>query len=99
MPATQSGTNCSCERGEFADIDNEKGEDRLVFPSPSDTNRTQTCNLLIRSQMLYSIKLWCQSFCFASAKIGHFLRTTKYFANFFIKNSKKFIYALFQLFD
>ncbi len=24
-----------------------------------DTDRTQTCNLLIRSQMLYSIKLRC----------------------------------------
>ena len=23
-----------------------------------DSNRTQTCNLLIRSQMLYSIELW-----------------------------------------
>ena len=26
----------------------------------SDSNRTQTCNLLIRSQMLYSIELWSQ---------------------------------------
>ena len=26
-----------------------------------DTDRTQTCNLLIRSQMLYSIKLRCRS--------------------------------------
>ncbi len=60
----------------------------MIFPSSCDTNRTQTCNLLIRSQMLYSIKLWCQSFVFASAKIGHFLRTTKYFANFFIKKFK-----------
>ena len=25
---------------------------------PGDSNRTQTCNLLIRSQMLYSIELW-----------------------------------------
>ncbi len=27
----------------------------------SDSNRIQTCNLLIRSQMLYSVKLWSQS--------------------------------------
>ena len=29
----------------------------------SDSNRTQTCNLLIRSQMLYSIELWSQMPC------------------------------------
>ena len=29
----------------------------------SDSNRTQTCNLLIRSQMLYSIELWSQLPC------------------------------------
>ncbi len=29
----------------------------------SDTDRTQTCNLLIRSQMLYSIKLRCLADC------------------------------------
>ncbi len=28
-----------------------------------DTDRTQTCNLLIRSQMLYSIKLRCRTPC------------------------------------
>ena len=28
-----------------------------------DSNRTQTCNLLIRSQMLYSIELWSQVPC------------------------------------
>ena len=28
--------------------------------SLGDSNRTQTCNLLIRSQMLYSIELWSQ---------------------------------------
>ena len=34
-------------------------EKHLPFP-PCDTDRTQTCNLLIRSQMLYSIKLRCR---------------------------------------
>ncbi len=32
-----------------------------------DTDRTQTCNLLIRSQMLYSIKLRCR---IANANVG-----------------------------
>ncbi len=30
-----------------------------VVETECDTDRTQTCNLLIRSQMLYSIKLRC----------------------------------------
>ena len=36
---------------------------------PCDADRTQTCNLLIRSQMLYSIKLRRLSFI-ASANVG-----------------------------
>ena len=40
-------------------------EKHLPFP-PCDTDRTQTCNLLIRSQMLYSVELRNQSFAFIS---------------------------------
>ena len=39
---------------------------RLLIVTPwfwSDTDRIQTCDLLIRSQMLYSAKLRCLSFC------------------------------------
>ena len=51
--------------------------------SSSDTDRTQTCNLLIRSQMLYSIKLRCR---IASANVGRKLELCKLFDE---KNQKK----------
>ncbi|MCM1406415.1 MAG: hypothetical protein NC210_08345, partial [[Clostridium] fimetarium] len=43
------------------------------------------CNLLIRSQMLYSVELANQScpFRFASAKLRHFFETAKFFHHFF----------------
>ena len=41
---------------------------------PCDTDRTQTCNLLIRSQMLYSIKLRCR---IANANVGQKSETRK----------------------
>ena len=43
----------------------------------SDSHRLQTCNLLIRSQMLYSVEL-ANHFCFASAKLGNIFERTKY---------------------
>ena len=33
----------------------------VTISQHGDSNRIQTCNLLIRSQMLYSVKLWSQS--------------------------------------
>ena len=38
-----------------------------LIPQSSDPHRIQTCNLLIRSQMLYSVELGDQSFYSASA--------------------------------
>ena len=54
----------------------------------SDADRTQTCNLLIRSQMLYSIKLRRLSFI-ASAKIERIFILCKYLARKILKNLKK----------
>jgi hypothetical protein len=48
-------------------------EKHLPFPL-CDTDRTQTCNLLIRSQMLYSIKLRCR---IANANVGQKSETRK----------------------
>ena len=62
--------------------------------SLSDSDRIQTCNLLIRSQVLYSVEL--RNHCYgcklsnellhcwiASAKVGLFPQTTKCFTIFF----------------
>ena len=54
----------------------------------SDADRTQTCNLLIRSQMLYSIKLRRLSLI-ASAKIERIFILCKYLARKILKNLKK----------
>ena len=51
-----------------------------------DLDRIQTCNLLIRSQMLYSVELRgrCrQRFRLTSAKVRHFFIPANYFAIFF----------------
>ncbi len=48
-----------------------------------DSDRTQTCNLLIRSQMLYSIKLRSR---FASANIVYFCALCKFFFEKSLKN-------------
>ncbi len=48
-----------------------------------DSDRTQTCNLLIRSQMLYSIKLRSR-FAIANIDIfGRIAKQIKFFFNFF----------------
>ena len=52
-----------------------------------DSRGIQTRNLLIRSQMLYSVELGSLSShhsCFASAKVRTFFESTKFFALFFI---------------
>ena len=51
-----------------------------------DSYRIQTCNLLIRSQMLYSVELRSRLFFFCDAKLGTFLILCKFFDNFFQKN-------------
>ena len=49
-----------------------------------DSYRIQTCNLLIRSQMLYSVELMSHCrFGFATAKLGLFFLPAKLFCLFF----------------
>ncbi len=58
-----------------------------MWTSPlSDSYRIQTCNLLIRSQMLYSVELRSRlaSALFASAKLLHFYFTCKFFAKILV---------------
>ena len=50
-----------------------------------DSDRIQTCNLLIRSQMLYSVELRSRYFSFASAKVYTILLSRKFLGNFFQK--------------
>ena len=45
------------------------------------------CNLLIRSQMLYSVELRSRLFFFCDAKLRTFLILCKFFDNFFQKKS------------
>ena len=61
-----------------------------------DSYRIQTCNLLIRSQMLYSVELrshHCANFMkslsisFATAKLISFLVVAKFFYDFFAVNN------------
>ena len=51
----------------------------------SDSNRIQTYNLLIRSQMLYSVELWSHCFLNCDAKVGFFFESTNTFAFFLQK--------------
>ena len=67
----------------------------------SDSCRIQTCNLLIRSQMLYSIELTNHahrslSFPFATAKLVYFFESAKFFEHFFKINIQFHIFHLFQ---
>ena len=59
---------------------------KFFFSEVCDSYRIQTYNLLIRSQMLYSVELRSLYFWFASAKVWSFSETTKHFAYFFEKN-------------
>ena len=51
-----------------------------------DSRGIQTHNLLIRSQMLYSVELGSLRSLFAGAKVHTFFGTTKLFRQFFQKN-------------
>ncbi len=53
---------------------------------PCDSHRIQTCNLLIRSQMLYSVELANRLLGFASAKLGLLFESAKFFGIFFEQN-------------
>ncbi len=53
-----------------------------------DSYRIQTCNLLIRSQMLYSVELRSR---FVSAKLRHYSDSSKFFNNFFSSQNTIFI--------
>ena len=72
-----------------------------MIPLPRDSDRTQTCNLLIRSQMLYSIKLRSRAVTnktismkkkellfYPSAKVQQKIHTLQIFLQLF---SKKFL--------
>ena len=52
----------------------------------SDSRGIQTHNLLIRSQMLYSVELGSHPFRFAVAKVRIIFGTTKFSSYFFAKN-------------
>ena len=58
----------------------------FLFPFPvlSDSGGIQTHNLLIRSQMLYSVELRNLRSFIAGAKVRTFSETTKYFADYFV---------------
>ncbi len=68
-----------------------------------DSYRIQTCNLLIRSQMLYSVELrshHCANFMkslsisFATAKLISFLVVTKFFYDFFTINHLRLLQSV-----
>lgn len=62
-----------------------------------DPNRIQTCNLRIRSAMLYSVKLWDRgNLSIADAKVRTFRITAKFFEAF-LRKKLQFIHNL--LFD
>ena len=64
------------------DIKKRKSPQKRAF---GDSYRIQTCNLLIRSQMLYSVELRSlpNHFRFAIAKLQLFYELTKYSGHFF----------------
>ena len=59
-----------------------------------DRDRIQTCNRLIRSQLLYSVELR-DLVCLTIAKVLLFPIPTKYFGDFF----RSFFLELYQLID
>ena len=76
---------------------NKKEASRIMGCFLRDSCRIQTCNLLIRSQMLYSIELTNHSLFFqfitgvtpflnCDAKLLPFFETAKFFGCFFLKN-------------
>ena len=77
-------------RGSFlCDMGNNKTGDPLSkIACACDTDRTQTCNLLIRSQMLYSIKLRCR---IANANVGRKKGLCKLFDEKILKKSHRLV--------
>ena len=63
---------------------------RLVF---SDSDRIQTCNRLIRSQVLYSVELRSH-FLIASANVGQKFFLCKFLSHYFLKKITFFINTL-----
>ena len=61
----------------------------------SDSNRIQTYNLLIRSQMLYSVELWSRCFLNCDAKVLPFFDTTKCIVVFFVKMCNFLLFSAF----
>ena len=61
----------------------------ITFSSSCDSRGIQTHNLLIRSQMLYSVELGSHPFRFAVAKVRTFYGTAKLFTTFFLVFLKK----------
>jgi hypothetical protein len=57
-----------------------------------DPDRIQTCNLLIRSQMLYSVEP--RGLAFAGAKIGHVFLFHKLFVDYFRKNRVFYLFVI-----
>ena len=74
-----------------------KKTDNLSCPSCilSDSNRIQTYNLLIRSQMLYSVELWSRCFLNCDAKVLLFFESTSDMDFFFDKNVNFSTFLLF----
>ena len=76
-----------------------KGDSKASFLSPflssCDSGGIQTHNLLIRSQMLYSVELRNHRSLFAGAKVRTFFESTKLFGKFF---KKKCVFTLILLF-
>ena len=72
----------------------ENEEETMQVSSFCDSGGIQTHNLLIRSQMLYSVELRNLRSRFAVAKVRTFSQLTKFFGNFF---SKKFNFPRFSL--
>ena len=61
-----------------------KKKPRSDAPRPGDSHRIQTCNLLIRSQMLYSVELANHDLVyFDAAKVRTFFEFTKFSSDFF----------------
>ena len=66
-------------------VENKKAQPLMVALT-CDSCRIQTCNLLIRSQMLYSVELRSHPFCFCECKITTIICNHQIFLQlFFLK--------------
>ena len=62
-----------------------------------DSDRIQTCNLLIRSQMLYSVELRSLVSCLRLQRYAYFLFPPNFFRYFFVFSSKNIRKSIFRL--